>query len=267
MIQFAISGATGRMGRSIINLAAQKFSGEIVLKGAIEHSASPHIGQDAGEISGSGKSGVIITSNPIEAVEKADVVIDFSTPEHTLALGHLCEKTGKALVVGTTGFSAKQRLDLLECAKKIPLIISPNMSPGVNLLFHLTAIAAKALSSWDIEILEAHHRFKKDAPSGTAVRLKEILLRELQRSEDNVNYGRKGITGERNEKEIGVHAIRGGDVVGDHTVYFLSDGERLELTHRAFSRDTFAAGALRAALFLAGRAPGEYTMRDVLQIG
>jgi 4-hydroxy-tetrahydrodipicolinate reductase len=195
-----------------------------------------------------------------------DVVIDFSHPSATDAIHRICLSGKKPLVVGTTGHSAAEREILLETAKSLPIVWSPNFSIGVNVLFWLTRKTAEMLGpDFDLEVLEMHHRLKKDAPSGTAKKLAEILAEVRQLDyEKNVAHGREGLVGERPAKEIGVHSIRGGDVVGDHTVTFAGRGERLELTHKASSRDTFAAGALRAARWVVGKPPGLYSMKDVL---
>ena len=268
MIKCAMSGATGRMGKSIIALiASDSWKGKIVLSGAQDTPDNSHLGQDAGTVAGISPAGVLISSSPEESLSGADVVIDFSAPTHTMDLLRYCEKHGIAAVVGTTGFTAEQEKEIDSISRKIPLLLSPNMSLGVNLLFHLSGLVADLLGeSYDIEVVEAHHRLKKDSPSGTAVRLKEVLLEHTGRDEANVVYGRKGMVGQRPPREIGVHAIRGGDTIGEHTVFYYGDGERIELTHRASSRNTFASGALKAASFLATRAAGKYSMQDVLHI-
>ncbi len=268
MIPFAMIGAAGRMGKTIIRLAETELEANkrVKLSGALESKGSSFLGRDAGEISGSAANGIQIVDDPETALAGAKAAIDFSHPENTVRMAELCAKKKIVFIAGTTGLTPDQKTEILKNKNKIPVMISPNMSLGVNLLFHLVSLASAALKDYDIEIVEAHHRHKKDAPSGTAVRLKEILINVLSRSEKDIRYGRQGITGERTGKEIGVHALRGGDTVGDHTVFFMTEGERLELTHRASSRDTFAAGALRAAEFLTGRPPGEYSMFDVLNI-
>lgn len=265
MIPFAMIGAGGRMGRTIIALASSDFGSDVRLSGALERRGSPALDKDAGEWSGVDRLGVTITDKAPDALRGARVAIDFSHPESTMAASALCASEGIALAVGTTGLSNEQKKTLEACATKIPLLISPNMSFGVNTLFALVQEAARRLKSgYDVEVTETHHRMKKDAPSGTAARLKEILIQEYNRSEKDIVYGRQGMPGERTSTEIGVHALRGGDVVGDHTVYFFTNGERIELTHRASSRNAFASGAIRAAIFLAGAKPGLYTMKDVL---
>jgi len=257
-----MSGAAGRMGRAII--ACQKQAG-LELVGALEHPGSEHLGQDAGNLAGIGELGISITSNAKKALEKAGAVIDFSSPENTLALAEVCSETGTGLVVGTTGFNEAQKKKLQDFSGKIALLISPNMSLGVNVLFHLTRMAAQVLGpDYAAEVTEIHHRHKKDAPSGTAVKLLEILEEQFGLGADDVVHGRSGITGERPRDQIGSHALRGGDVVGDHTVFLLGEGERIEITHRAASRSTFAMGALRAAKWLNGQKPGLYSMDSVL---
>lgn len=268
MINCVMSGATGRMGRSIIALAGQEpWKSRIRISGAQEMEGNSLVGSDAGSVASGEPNGILITSSIEKALEGADVVIDFSAPAHTLELLRICEKSGIAAVIGTTGFSLAQSEEIKSISKKVPLLLSPNMSLGVNLLFHLTGIVADLLGeNYDMEVVEAHHKFKKDSPSGTAVRLKEILLENTGRTESDVIYGRSGDTGERPSTQVGVHAVRGGDTVGEHTVYYFGEGERIELTHRAFSRNTFAAGSLKAAEFMAASAAGLYTMKDVLHL-
>ncbi|MCB1314700.1 MAG: 4-hydroxy-tetrahydrodipicolinate reductase [Leptospiraceae bacterium] len=263
-------GAGGRMGRTIIALSkatATDLENPLQLVGALENSGSDAVGRDAGSLAGLEPMQVVISPELATAIDPAKVVIDFSSPANTLRVAEYCARQAKALVVGTTGFSTTEKSVLEGFADRIPLLIAPNMSVGVNLLFHLVEQAARSLrDGYDMEIVEAHHHHKKDAPSGTAMRLKEVLLAATKRTEADVVYGREGLIGARPAREIGVHTLRGGDVVGDHTVYFFGDGERVELTHRAASRNTFAAGALRAAAYLAGQSPGLYHMRDVLNI-
>ncbi|MCB1139481.1 MAG: 4-hydroxy-tetrahydrodipicolinate reductase [Leptospiraceae bacterium] len=265
MTAYCMSGAAGRMGRTIIS--CQQQAG-LSLAGALEREGSEFLGQDAGSLAGIGALGISVVAEPNKALKGAASVIDFSSPENTLNLAQACAEQGVGLVVGTTGFSAQQRKDLESFAAKIPLLISPNMSTGVNVLFHLTRMAAKVLGKdYAAEVTEIHHRHKKDAPSGTAVKLLEIIEQEFGLTSEHVAHGRSGLTGARPSDEIGSHALRGGDVVGDHTVFFLGEGERIEITHRASSRNTFAMGALRAAAWLDGQKPGLYTMDDVLGLG
>lgn len=262
-MKIAICGIDGRMGVAILKTILDRKHD---LCGAFTHKGSPFTGKPAGFLIGSDK--VASTIEPISgnAVEKCDVIIDFSAPAATMELLDLAESYQKPLVIGTTAFTDEQKNRIEEASKNIPLILSPNMSLGVNLLFKLTELASKALNSdYDVEVFEAHHRFKKDAPSGTAKRLVEIIHNNFPGLNDAVEYyGREGITGERTTREIGVHAMRGGDIVGEHTVYFAAMGERIELTHRASSRDTLARGAVLAAEFLVTRKPGSYSMFDVL---
>ncbi|MCB1172871.1 MAG: 4-hydroxy-tetrahydrodipicolinate reductase [Leptospiraceae bacterium] len=259
-----LSGARGRMGQEIIQLALSGFQGAegtgFTLGGAIDQSATT--------LELVGQSIAVQSTTALDSLaSQSDVVIDFSAPANTLAVLAVCRQYRLPCVIGTTGFDSAELTRIRDFARDIAILHAPNMSVGVNLLFELTGLAASVLQDgYDIEVLEAHHRFKKDAPSGTALRIKEVLLQSLERSEEQVIYGRKGLTGERPAREIGMHTMRGGDVVGDHTVFFLGEGERLEITHRASSRQTFASGALRAAAFLRQRAgqPGMYAMRDIL---
>ena len=250
-----ITGADGRMGRALVEAIAA--SPDHHLAGATERSGHPLIGLAFHD--------VVLRGTLGEALE-ADVVIDFTAPEASLAHARACALRGVPLVVGTTGFSASQKAELGAIAARIPVVSAPNMSVGVNLLFGLAARAAKVLGdSYDVEIVEAHHRHKKDAPSGTALGLAESVAGALGRDLGReLVTGRSGLTGARERSNIAIHAVRGGDVVGDHTVMFLGDGERVELTHKASTRGNFAKGALRAASWVVGRAPGLYDMADVL---
>ena len=266
MIKLAVAGAAGRMGKAILMLAAQDKSFSIA--GGIEHPESSALGTDIGELLGVEPLGVKVSGSPYEILQKADVLIDFTHPSATP--GHLkaAVKTKTGYVVGTTGLGESILRDIRKASKIIPVVQSPNMSIGVNLLFRLAELTAVALDeSYDIEIAEIHHRLKKDAPSGTAVKLLEILASARGKNlKKDVVYERKGETDVRPPGKLGVFALRGGDVVGDHTVYFLGDGERIELSHRASSRDAFAQGALRAAKFVAKRNSGLYHMQQVLGI-
>ncbi|MHA1570534.1 MAG: 4-hydroxy-tetrahydrodipicolinate reductase [Alphaproteobacteria bacterium] len=261
MIRVAINGACGRMGRRLVAMVSEEDDMGVVA--ALEQSGHPSLGSDAGEVAGCGKIGVPVTDALGVA---ADVAIDFSSPSSTAALATVCAEKGVALVTGTTGLSPAQKTSLATAGQKTPVLLAPNMSVGMNLLFKLAADAASALGDdYDVEIIEKHHRFKKDAPSGTALRLAEAVAQATGRHlEGCVNYGRQGQSPGRPAEEIGIHSVRAGDIVGDHTVLFSSLGERIELTHRAHTRDTFVRGAIRAARFLAGRAPGLYEMTDVL---
>lgn len=264
MIKLAVSGAAGRMGKTILSLAAQDPEFQIV--GGFESPKNPAVGMDLGTLIGRAPLKIAITDKPSEALKQADVLIDFThastTPAYLQAV--LDSKTG--YVLGTTGLDSKTLALLKTASSKIAVVQSPNMSIGVNLLFRLAEITAKALDEgYDIEISETHHRMKKDAPSGTAAKLLEVVAQARKRDlKKDVVTGREGEPGARPRGEIGVLAMRGGDVVGDHTVFFLGDGERIELTHRASSREAFAQGALRAAKFVAKRKNGLYNMQQVL---
>ncbi len=262
-MKVCVMGAAGRMGKEIIK-AINNFN-NIKLSAAVEVPNSPVINSDSGEIAGIGKNNILISDSPEKVISKVDVVIDFTSPESTLNNLDICEKNNKGIVIGTTGLDDAGKSIIKDKSKKIPIVFSPNMSVGVNLLFKLVEITSKILNSgYDVEIIEAHHRFKKDAPSGTAKKLEEIAAKEL--NIDDIKYGREGFVGERKEKEIGVFSIRAGDIVGDHTVMFSNIGERIELTHKAHSRATFANGAVKAALFLQNKTSGLYSMFDVLGI-
>lgn len=265
MTRVLVCGAAGRMGRMILAAIADR-SAEVTLTGAIERAGNPLLGQDAGEVAGIGRAGVPIADDFARAIASADVAIDFTSPEISVANAKAAQAAGKALVIGSTGFDPAQKAELAAVAAHIPIVLSPNMSVGVNLMFKVAAEVARVLGEeYDAEIVEVHHRFKKDAPSGTAVRLAEAVAEATGRDLAQVGvYGRKGMVGERTPREIGVFAVRAGDVVGEHTLTFGAIGERFEIVHRAHSRDTFARGAVRAAIWLAGRKPGLYDMRDVL---
>ena len=261
----AIAGAGGRMGRALVELI-QDDPG-INLRGGFDHPDAPVVGTDLGIVAGVGELGMPIKSS-IEAIDDDyDVLIDFTLPESTLANVAYCRRAHKRMVIGTTGF-AERRSAIDAAGEDIAIVFAPNMSVGVNLCFKLTELAAAALGDdFDIEIIEAHHRNKVDAPSGTAVRLGEIVAETLGRElAECAVYGREGHTGPRDRKTIGFETIRGGDIVGDHTVLFAGAGERIEITHRASSRMTFASGALRAAGWVVNRDNGVYDMRDVLNL-
>lgn len=264
MIKIAVTGAAGRMGAAIISAIIRNPATE--LAGALEREDSPALGKDAGEIAGADKTGVKITGDKAKAFKKADAIIDFSTPENSMKTVEDAIASKKALVIGTTGFSLHQREEIKELAKNGRIVMAPNMSIGVNLLLKLVADAARVIGhEYDIEIIEAHHRLKKDAPSGTALRIAEVIASTLERDLEKVAvYERKGIIGERRPEEIGIQTIRAGDIVGDHTVIFGCTGERLEITHKASSRATFAEGAVRAAVWVSSRENGLYDMQDVL---
>ena len=264
MIKVAVTGAAGRMGGRIITAICEAEGA--VLAGAVERPGHPHIGQDAGSLAGVGPLGVAITDSLEAALAGADVLIDFTFPEVTLANLAVCAKLGKQLVIGSTGFTPEQRAKVAAGAATIPVVLAPNMSVGVNACFKLLKEAAQILGDgFDVEIVELHHNKKKDSPSGTAVRMGEVVADALGRDYNQVaNYHREGMCGERTREEIGMQTVRGGDIVGEHTVYFIGMGERIEITHRAMSRDMFARGAVRAANWLAGKPAGLYDMQDVL---
>ena len=261
-----VGGAAGRMGMRIVALLGEVPGLRLV--GALEAASHPSIGRDAGEVAGVGRLGVPITGDPKAAIVQDRMLVEFSVPQASLEHLRLVAATGARAVIGTTGFSAAQRDEIAALARRAAILVAPNMSVAVTLAFKVLAIMAKALGdAYDVEITETHHRFKKDAPSGTAVRMAEVIAEALGRDLSQVGvYGRQGLPGERTAKEIGVMSLRSGDVVGEHTVSFGTLGERLELTHRAHSRDTFARGALRAVQWMIGRPPGLYSMHDVLGI-
>lgn len=256
-----IHGACGRMGQRLVALASEDR--ELHLAAAFDASGHPKLGQDAGEIAGVGKLGLPTQADWTPGL-RLDVVIDFSAPEGTSVALERCLQHKVPLVVATTGHTAAQKAEIEAAAHQIALLYSPNLSLAVNTLFALVEQAAKMLNGrdFDVEILERHHRFKKDSPSGTALQFVRIVQDAMGQTE--VRHGREGLVGERPAKEIGVHAIRVGDNVGEHTIIFSTLGETLELTHRGHSRDSYARGALQAAKFLAGRPAGRYTMKDVL---
>jgi len=264
MIKVAVTGAAGRMGGRIITLITEAEGLEVA--GAIEMAGHARLGDDAGYVAGCGDLGVAITDSLEQALASADVLIDFTWPEVTIGNAEVCARLGKAMVVGTTGLNPEQREVIKRVAESSPVVFAPNMSVGVNVCFKLLKDMAKTLGEgFDVEIVELHHNKKKDSPSGTAVRMGEIVADALDRNYDEVaNYHREGMCGERNQEEIGMQTVRGGDIVGEHTVYFIGMGERIELTHRAMSRDMFARGAVRAAGWLAEKPVGLYDMQDVL---
>ncbi len=262
-MKLAVAGAGGRMGRTLVEMVLK--SADLELAAALEIPGSPVIGRDAGERVGR-PCGVKITSDYALGIAGADCLIDFTRPEGTLASLDICLEKGVPMVIGTTGFSAQQRERIAVASGKIAIVFAPNMAVGVNVAFRLAGTAAQVLGEgYDVEIIEAHHRHKIDAPSGTALRFGEIIAQALGRdlTRDAV-HGRKGDTGERRSGAIGFHAIRGGDIVGEHTVMFAGEGERVEITVRSGSRAGYALGALRAARFLKDRDRGLYDMQDVL---
>jgi len=266
MIKAVVTGAAGRMGSRIINVLST--SEGIRLSGAIERKGHPLVGQDACGPAGipAGAVLTVISDDLAAALKTGDVLIDFTFPETSLEHIKTCAELGKAVVIGSTGFSKEQLNVVNRHVQKIPCVLSPNMSIGVNLCFKVLAEIARTIGEdYDMEIVEAHHRMKKDAPSGTAVKMAQVIAAAVNRNLDEVGvYARKGMIGERTRKEIGIQTVRGGDIVGEHTVLFAGKGERIELTHRAHSRDTFAAGAVRAAKWVVGKKPGLYDMQDVL---
>ncbi|WP_251976058.1 4-hydroxy-tetrahydrodipicolinate reductase [Salinicola avicenniae] len=265
MTRIAIMGAAGRMGR--ILLEATHKSADAELGAAVVRPESSLIGSDAGEMAGLGRVGVALVGSLEAAVGDFDVLIDFSTPTLTLENLAWCAGNGKAIVIGTTGFDDAQLEALNGHAARLPVVFSANMSTGINLTVNLLKTAAKALgdAGYDIEVIEAHHRHKVDAPSGTALMLGEAVAEPLGRDlKTHGVFERVGQVGPRDPKEIGFATVRGGDIVGEHTVLFAAEGERIEITHKASSRLTFGNGAVRAAAWLAGRAPGRYDMQDVL---
>ncbi len=263
--RIAIAGASGRMGRILVE--AVRDAGDCVLAGALDIPGSPAVGTDAGAFAGMA-TGVAITADLREGLKNADVLIDFTRPEGTLAHLTVCRELGVQAVIGTTGFSDAQKAEIAEVAKSVAIMLAPNMSVGVNVTLRLLEMAAKALATgYDIEIVEAHHRHKVDAPSGTALKMGEVIADALGRDlKDCAVYAREGITGERDPSTIGFSAIRGGDIVGDHTVLFAGIGERIEITHKSSSRVTYAQGSLRAARFLADKKVGLFDMFDVLNL-
>jgi 4-hydroxy-tetrahydrodipicolinate reductase len=263
MIKVVVTGAAGRMGTQIARLVHATEG--MAIAGAVERPGGA-IGQDAGALAGIGPLGVPVVDDLAKALPGADVVIDFTSHEASARHAEACAARGVALVIGSTGFTPDAKARVGAAAQQIPIVLSPNMSVGVNVLFELVRQAAKVLGdAYDVEIVELHHRKKRDAPSGTAVRLGEIAAEALRRDpKDALAFARHGITGERPPWQIGLQTLRGGDVVGEHTVFFCGEGERLELTHRATSRDQFARGAVRAAEWIAGKPAGLYDMADVL---
>ncbi|AOU97525.1 4-hydroxy-tetrahydrodipicolinate reductase [Acidihalobacter yilgarnensis] len=267
MTKIGIVGAGGRMGRVLIEAVHANCAVE--LGAVVGRPGSPLIGRDAGELAGMGFLGLSVSDDLAAVVGDFDVLVDFTLPEGTLEHAEVCAQHGRPMVIGTTGFSAMQQRELDRLGRRIPLLIAPNMSIGVNLCLTLLETAAKVLGDEvDIEIIEAHHRHKVDAPSGTALQMGGVVAQALGRDLDTCAiYGREGRTGPRERGTIGFETIRAGDIVGEHTVMFAGLGERIEITHKATSRMTFASGALRAAAWLVGRPAGRYDMRDVLGLG
>jgi 4-hydroxy-tetrahydrodipicolinate reductase len=259
----AVAGASGRMGQMLID--AVREAPDCTLAGALDLASSPAVGKDAGSFSGQ-PTGVLITADLRQGLQGSQVLIDFTRPEGTMAHLKVCRELGLGLVIGTTGFTDAQKAEIAAASQDVAIMMAPNMSVGVNVTLKLLEMAAKALSTgYDIEIVEAHHRHKVDAPSGTALKMGEVIAEALGRDlKDCAVYAREGVTGERDPSSIGFATIRGGDIVGDHTVLFAGIGERIEISHKSSSRVTYAQGSLRAVRFLAGRKPGLYDMFDVL---
>ena len=264
MTDVVVAGAAGRMGSRIVACLAE--APDLALVGALEAPGHPAVGRDVGEVAGIGVRGISISGDAAALLGAGRLLIEFSIPEASLAHLRLVAVAGARAVIGTTGFTISQREEIASLARRAPILLAPSMSVAVTLAYSLLATMARALGEeYDIEIVETHHRFKKDAPSGTALRMAEVIADAVGRDLGSVAvYGRQGHPGERPAREIGIMSLRSGDVVGEHTVSFGTLGERLELTHRAHSRDTFARGALRAARWLASRPAGLYSMQDVL---
>jgi 4-hydroxy-tetrahydrodipicolinate reductase len=264
MVKAIVTGAAGRMGGRIISIIAETEGIELV--GAVERKGHPLTGRDVGEGLGLGRTGVLIVDQLSDCIENGDVVIDFTSPESSLHHLKIVADAKKAIVIGSTGFTVKEMDEARTIATFARCVISPNMSVGVNVMLKaLSDVAAILGDDYEVEIVEAHHHLKKDAPSGTAVKMAEVIAESLGRNlEETGVYCRKGIIGERTKKEIGIQTLRAGDIVGEHTVMFGGMGERLEFIHRAHSRDNFARGAIRAAFWVVGRPDGLYDMQDVL---
>jgi 4-hydroxy-tetrahydrodipicolinate reductase len=261
--RIAVAGAGGRMGRMLVEAVLQ--SEDCALAGALDLPDSAAIGHDAGAFLGR-RTGIVVTAELAAALGQADVLIDFTRPQGTLAHLAACREHGVDMVIGTTGFDDAGLAAIADAAQQLGIVMAPNMSVGVNVVLKLLDLAARSLSQgYDIEVIEAHHRHKVDAPSGTALKMGEVVAAALGRNlRDCAVYGREGVTGERDPSTIGFATVRGGDIVGDHTVLFAGTGERIEITHRSSSRATYAQGSLRAARFLAGKPPGLYGMDAVL---
>jgi 4-hydroxy-tetrahydrodipicolinate reductase len=262
-IKIAIVGASGRMGRMLIESTLQDV--EMLLVAAIDQAGMPALGKDAGELVGM-PCGVEVTSDFEAGISKADCLIDFTRPEGTLEHLEICRRHNVAIVIGTTGFDLAGKQSIAVAAQEIPVVFAPNMSVGVNVVFKLLDMASRIMNDgYDIEIVEAHHKHKIDAPSGTALRMGEVVAQALGRDlKATAVYGREGVTGERDPSTIGFATVRGGDIVGDHTVMYCGTGERVEISHKAGSRMPYALGSLRAARFLAGKTCGMFDMQDVL---
>ncbi|MDI1276786.1 4-hydroxy-tetrahydrodipicolinate reductase [Methylobacter sp.] len=264
MMRIAVVGASGRMGLCLIKAAALAKNAELAV--AVSRPDSLAIGRDAGELAGISVVGVKVVDNLAAVADQFDVLIDFTRPDASMDFIEICREAGKKLVIGTTGYNDEQKAVIAKAAKDVAIVMAPNMSVGVNLSLKLLEMTAKVMGDYtDIEVIEAHHRHKVDAPSGTALRMGEVIADALGRDlKECAIYGREGNTGERDRKTIGFSTIRAGDIVGEHTVMFADDGERVEITHKATSRMTFANGAVRAAVWLADKESGLYDMQDVL---
>ena len=264
MISVIIDGACGRMGKMIAQGVGTQSDMQLV--GAIEYSGHPQIGQDAGEVAGVGTIGVPISNNLSESLDEADVVVEFTAPSASIEHLRNVVDAGKTMVLATTGFTEAELAEVRELAQNIPCVMAPNMSVGVNVMLQAIQLVAKALGDdYDVEVIEAHHNQKADSPSGTALRIAEVLAETLDRNLAEVGvYGRHGMVGARSEKEIGIHAIRGGDISGDHTVLYAGAGERIEITHRAHTREAFAKGAIRAARWVVNAPKGLHDISEVL---
>jgi 4-hydroxy-tetrahydrodipicolinate reductase len=265
MVNIAIAGAGGRMGNALLKTGINLQN--IKLTGALEHKNHPMLGHDINEITGGNKTNIFVTSEFDQAAENCDVIIDFSSARAACSHSEQAMHLKKAMVIGVTGITQNELTAINSAAKQIAVLLSPNMSLGMNLLFSLVKQAAAVLPDYDIEIIEKHHRYKKDSPSGTALRIAEEIAEAKQWETDNIlRHGRQGQTGERPEQEIGMHAIRAGDIVGEHNVLFGGEGERIEITHTATSREAFALGAFQAACWIVNQPAGIYTMQDVLNL-
>ncbi|MDO9105535.1 MAG: 4-hydroxy-tetrahydrodipicolinate reductase [Methylovulum sp.] len=264
MIRVAVAGASGRMGLSLIK--ATVLADKAIFAAAISRVDSDSVGKDVGDLAGISALGINVVSDLSSVIDQFDVLIDFTRPDASMIFIEQCRQSGKQLVIGTTGYTAAQKAAITEAADDVAIVLAPNMSVGVNLSLKLLEIAAKVMGDYtDIEIIEAHHRHKVDAPSGTALRMGEVIADALGRDlQDCAVYGREGHTGERDRKTIGFSTIRAGDIVGEHTVMFADEGERIEITHKASSRMTFANGAVKAAIWLQDKKNGLYDMQDVL---
>lgn len=266
MVKVALVGVSGRMGGGLVKAAA--LSDQAVLTVAVSRPESLAVGKDAGELAGISTLGLPVANDLAAVIDQFDVLIDFTRPEASMEYIEICRRAGKKIVIGTTGYSDLQKARIAEVAKQIAIVMAPNFSVGVNLSLKLLEMTAKVMGDYtDIEVIEAHHRHKVDAPSGTALRMGEVVAATLGRDlKDCAIYGREGETGARDRKTIGFSTIRAGDIVGEHTVMFADEGERVEITHKATSRMTFANGAVRAAIWLEDKAAGLYDMQDVLDL-